>query len=988
MESTTSHVTEEKKRPTNDNNNNKNKNKDPMYYVLEGPYPQSIEETADPSDDKPLEDPEEPIYCSLDEVIPVASETPSSDSDDEYEYNVLEREDYRGSKVPLHYVQMSSDGQILKSSEIPHSDNSKNHPDDIEGNDEPIYSILERRYFGGSKVPSHYVEVLPNGSGFNILDKLKQDTFKGSKNDNKDSGKRSSNGPKCANEPAGSILEGRYLEGSDVPGHCLQISPKEPVYSILDRLYRQSIKESPYYPKRGSRPLDNTLEERFLGSSKDPEHEERMAPNVPVYSILEKLYRQSIKAFSYDPKHGKEPEKNSLEVRYLERSEVPENYVQVSGPVFSILEKLYRQSIKGSTYSPNRGKEPVDKTLEERHLEGSEDPKKDERVDPNEPVYSILERLYRQSVKESSGDPKCANNQADNTLEERYLERSEVPENYVQMSGPVFSILEKLYRQSVKGSSYAIKCANEPDDKTSLGRYYESSNVPKHYAMPRNSSRETTCGTKAASEPGDRILEECYLEGSEVPENYVQISPNGPVFSILERLYRKSIRGSSYLPQSAKDPDEKPLEGCYFEGSEVPEHYVWISRRRSASKARNSTKFKEANHDLKAEDEEQVETLLEERYFEGSEVPNHYVRISRDGSVFSIIERSKGNSVKGSNHDSDSADEEVESILEGRYFEGSEVPERYERICRKGSVFSILDKPNQKSVKFSDDDSKPTDEQVDMCLEGRYFEGSEIPERYVRISRKGSIFSILDKSNRKSIKDFDDDPKPEDEKVDSILEGRYFEGSEVPDHYVRISRKGSVFSIIESDRKSVKGSNHDPKETDEQGGSTLEGRYFRASKVPRRYVRFSRKETVFSIADESVKGPSDDPNPADEPANLEGRYFEGSEPEVPENYATNVPVYSILERLYRQSTKGSRCDPKRANEPDEKILEGGYFEESEVAEHYVLMPTLNALEKLFRKSIKGFIRDPDEKHGHHDQPEEKGLKGSNVEGSSSKETDR
>ncbi|KAL9959619.1 hypothetical protein ACROYT_G032954 [Oculina patagonica] len=855
----TDQVLEDKEEGASDSSSNR----DPMYYVLEGPYPESIKGPGQP-DAKTLKDPEEPIYCSLDEVFPVSSKIPCPEpnSEDESLYNVLE------------IRKISLNDPIFNPSERPNSDTNNNNTIDSECDDEPLYDVLERRYFGGSKVPPHYVQMTPDGpifkpistfledrllegsdvpehyvhispSGlaFSTLDKLKRASLK-----------ESNNYPERGSEPVGEILEGFYLEGSEVPEKYVQISPNGPVFSILEKLYRQSVKGSRHVPncpsepvgkgsshdpKCADKPEDVILEEHYLEGSEVPENYVRVSPNGPVFSILEKLYRQSIKGFTpRDPNGASEPKgKDSspvpkcadeasvdkiVEERYLEGSEVPENYVPVApnGPVFSILERLYRQSIKGSTRDPNGASEPaskgssqdpksedepaVENNLEECYFEGSEVSENYMQVAPNGPVFSILERLYRKSIKGytprdpngaseptgkgSSPDPKSADEASvDNIVEERYLEGSEVPENYERIApnGPVFSILEKLYRQSIKGPT------REPVDK--------------------GSSRDPKC----SDEPEvDNTLEERYFEGSDVPENYERVAPNGPVFSILEKLYRQSIKGSNYKPKCADGPDDKTLERRYFEGSEVPTHYVQISpngpdlstlEKLSRNSVRRSTHWPKS-------DKEPIDKILEERYLEGSKVPEQYMWVSRKGSAFKTLDRLYRNSVRKSNYDPDCVNKQEENVLEGRYLKGSEVPEHYVRISRSGSVFSIVEKSDRNSVKGPSKSPEGADEPVDSLLEGRYFEVSEVPEQYMWVSRKGSTLKALDKSNRDSLKGSNHDPERQDEPVDNVLEGRYFEGSDVPRHYVRISRDGSVFSIIEkSNRNSVKESNHDPK---------------------------------------------------------------------------------------------------------------------------------------------------------------------------------
>ena len=1020
--------------------NNNCSNKDPLYYVLEGPYPESTEGIGH-SDANALKEPEEPIYCSLDEVCPVSSGTPCPDtsSEDESIYNVLERRYFHDSKVPAHYVQISSNGPIFNPSEKPHSDSSKSNTSDTESTDEPLYDVLERRYFDGSKVSAHYIQMSPNGPIFkplysiledrflkgsevpehyvqispnehNTLNKLKRDSIKGSSNDNLDSRKESSNVP----ETVGNIVEEHYLEGSEVPENYEQISPNGPVFSMLEKLYRKSVKGSSYNPKCDNEPVDNTLEERYLESSEFPERNVRISPNDPVFSILEKLYRDSVKGPSREPTCSREPVGNMLDGRYLEGSEVPEHYVRIS-PSGSILLKSNQTSVKGSNCDPKCENEPVNNILEECYFECSEVPENYVRVSPNAPVFSILEKLYRGSVRGSNYEPKSANGSDPNgqpvfttsrnsvresihgpnanesggkILEGRYFEGSEVPEHYVQISpnGPAFNTLERFYRLSRKESSHDPKCANVPVEE----RYLVGSEVPERYVrispngsvfsilekLNRDSFKESNHDPKQADEPVGSMLEERYLEGSKVPEQYMWISRKGSAFKTLDKLYRNSVKESNQGPECADEPVGNILEERYLEGSDVPEHYVRISKNGSIFsivEKLNRNSVKGSNPDTKRADEP-VDTILEERYLEGSKAPEKYMRISRKGAAFNwgILDKLYRNSVKGSNPDTKRADEPVDTILEERYLEGSKAPEKYMRISRKGSAFNwgVLDKLYRNSVKGSDQDAKCTDEPVDTILEERYLEGSKVPEQYMWISRKGSAYDALDKLYRSSVKDSNHDPKRGDEPVDSILEERYLKGSKVPEQYMWISRKGSAFKTLDKlYRNSVKGSNQDPKCADEPVGNILEERYLEGSEVPDHYVRISRNGSVFSIVEKlnrnSVKGSSNDPKLGDQPVDsiLEGRYFEGSD--VPEHYvriSRDGSVFSIVEKLNRTSVKGSNDDPKRADEPVDSILEGRYLEGSEIPGHHVgnppKEPVFSILERLYRYSLKGSTYDP------------------------------
>lgn len=206
-------------------------------------------------------------------------------------------------------------------------------------------------------------------------------------------------------------------------------------------------------------------------------------PSGKFFSTLEKVHSNPSKESKYDPKCGNESEGSTVEERYLAGSELPENYVEITqnGPVFNILEKLYRDSVKASKLDPeceHKGVEGEGHIVDERYLQGSEFPSHYVPITPKDPVFNILENLYRNSLRGSKYDPKRG--EADSIVEERYLEGSEVPKHYVQITsnGPGFTMYEKSHCSSRKVSKSDPKCGNESEDKIVEERYLEGSEVP------------------------------------------------------------------------------------------------------------------------------------------------------------------------------------------------------------------------------------------------------------------------------------------------------------------------------------------------------------------------------------------------------------------------------------------------------------------------------------------------------------------------------
>lgn len=893
-------------------NNNNDKNKDPMYYVLEGPYPEGVDENGQPSavSSDPLE--EEPVYCTVRELFRGSLPKPNSEvsnssnddpkCEDEPIYNVLERRYFQGSKVPGHYLQTSPNGQIFGSMKRPSSasDSQDNVPKDA---DEPVYDVLDRRYFGGSKVPAHYVHVASNGPIFSSSD---VSCFEPSKDGN--------DNPKCRDKPMEKILEERYLDGSQVPVHYVRVSRNGLAFSTLEKVYQNSRKVPNYDPKCESKSESgNIVEERYLEGSEIPEHYVQTSLNRVAFSTLE--FRNARKGSNYERKCGTEPEVSSRD-----------------RPAFNLLEKLYWNSGKGSKCG---GDEPKGSIVEERYLEGSEVPKHYVKINPNGQVFSTLEKVNRNPSKESKYDPKCGNESEGSIVEERYLAGSELHENYVEITqnGPVYNILEKLYRDSVKASK------RDPE--------YEHKGV----------------------EGEGHIVEERYLQGSELPSHYVEITPKDPVFSMLENLYRNSLRGSK------RGETGSIVEERYLEGSEVPKHYVQITSNgpgfRMYEKLHcSSRKISKSDHKCGNESEDKI---VEERYLEGSEVPKHYVSITPNGPVFNILEKLYRDSVKESKHDPECANEPVDKTLEERYFEGSEVPKHYVTITPKGLVFCTLERSHRNSQKDSkcDCDPKCSNESEGNIVEERYLAGSELPSHYEPITPKDPVFNVLEKLYRDSVRGSKYDPEHGTDPGDTIVEERYLEGSEVPKHYVQVTPNGLIFSTLERlHRNYLQGSKCDPKNGNESDDSVVEGRYLEGSEVPKQYVEITRNGPVFNILEklyrDSVRETKHDPEHGSESGSniVEERYLTGSE--VPKHYVQitrNGLVFSTLERSHRNSHEGSKCDPQRETELAGSFMEERSPADSEVPKHHAQTtskdPVLNILRRLYRNSRrKGIKRDP------------------------------
>ena len=913
-----------KKQPTDDapedngrEENNNDKNKDPMYYVLEGPYPEGVDGNGRSSAISSNR-PEDSIYCTVGELFRGSTPKPNSEvsnsssdpkCEDEPIYSVLERRYLQGSKVPAHYLQTSPNGPIFGSMKRPStaSNNQENVPKDV---DEPVYDVLDRRYFGGSKVPAHYVQIASNGRIFSSSDVPYSEPSK-----------KGNGGPKRADEPVEKILEECYLDGSQVPVHYVRVSPNGLVLSTLEKVYRNSHKVPNCDPKcePGG---GNIVEEHDLEGSEVSEHYVKISPNKVTFSTLE--FRNARKGSNNDRKCGNEPEVNS--------GDTP------------VLEKLHLNSGKGSQCGEDEANGSI---VDERYLGGSEVPKHYVKITPNGQVFSCtLEKVHRNSIKESKHDPKCRNEPEGSIVEERYLAGSELREHYVEITqnGPIFNILEKLYRDSVKASKHDPDYRNEGakgGGKILEERYLEGSEVPLHYVqispkdpvfnmlekLHRNSRRGSKYDPNRG--PGGSIVEERYLEGSEVPKNYVQITPNGPGFRGYEKLHCSPRKVSKSDPKCRNESEEKIVEQRYLEGSEVPEHYEPIAPNGPIFNILEKLyrdSVKESKHNPEWTNET-VDETLEERYLKGSEVPKHYVKVTPNGLVFCTLERPHRNCLKDSKCDPNCSNASVGNIVEERYLAGSELPSHYESITPKDPIFNVLEKlyrDSVKGLKYDPERARGT-EPGDTIVEERYLEGSEVPKHYVQITPNGLVFSTLERLHPNSRQGSKCEPKSENESGASIVEGRYLEGSEVPKQYVEITHNGPVFNILEKlYRDSVRGTKHDPEHGSESEDNIVEERYLAGSEVPKHYVHITPNGMVFTTLERSHRdyhaSPKCDPQRESEPEGsvMEESDLAGSEaPKDSVQVTSKDPVLNILGRLYRNSRRrGIKRDPKCRKIPE------------------------------------------------------------------------
>lgn len=294
------------------------------------------------------------------------------------------------------------------------------------------------------------------------------------------------------------------------------------------------------------------------------------------------------------------------------------------------------------------------------------------------------------------------------------------------------------------------------------------------------------------SEPFYYVLEGPYLEDAETPGQCGAIPSEEPVYSTLDEVYPDLSGSSDCGPKCKNDP---------------------------------------------------VYNVLERRYFEGSKVPDHYVFVSPNGQIFNRLETPCTDISTGpTNNDPTCADLAMRNVLEERYFEGSEIADHYAKISPNGTLDNMIRRLNSNSSKVSSLDRPCANEP----LEERYFESSEVPDHYVYVSPKGQVFSKLEElsSNPNSLKRPNCEPECLDEPGYSTWKEHYLEDSEDTDQYVAMMSPGEpVYSTEEVDRNTYKPANHDER----RGANHDQIANFRRSaltRIPRKQI--ARKQSGLS----------------------------------------------------------------------------------------------------------------------------------------------
>ncbi|KAJ7351710.1 hypothetical protein OS493_035970 [Desmophyllum pertusum] len=477
-------------------------------------------------------------------------------------------------------------------------------------------------------------------------------------------------------------------------------------------------------------PFHYILAGPHLEATQQPNKSDVISKDEPIYSTVDEL--------DLDSSDINKPIYNVLEKRFLEGSKVPNHYVFVSpdGSFFNPLEEHCPGVSKVPNYDPECKNEPIYNVLEKRYLEGSKVPNHYVFVSPNGVVSNPLEEPCTDASKVPNYDPECKNEPIYNVLEKRYLEGSKVPKHYryvfISPNGAVSNPLEEPCTDASKVPTYDPECKNEPIYNVLEKRYLEGSKVPKHYRYvfisPNgpvsnplevhcpDASEVPNCDDKCTKLPMRyQLLEGRYLEGSKVPKHYryVLISPNGPVSNPLE----EHCPDASEVPNCDDKCTKLPLryqrlEGRYLEGSEVPDHYVKVSPNGPVfkpSEELNPKAFKGPKYDLNA---------FEERYLEDSKVPVHYAAIPSNG-LFYDKEELTPNDSKVPYHDPKCTNLAVCSVLEECYLEGSEVPDHHRAISQDEPVYNTED-INQNITKGKTFATQPEYN----VLEGLYLEGS------------------------------------------------------------------------------------------------------------------------------------------------------------------------------------------------------------------------------------------------------------------------
>ncbi|XP_022803641.1 uncharacterized protein LOC111340979 [Stylophora pistillata] len=218
---------------------------------------------------------------------------------------------------------------------------------------------------------------------------------------------------------------------------------------------------------------------------------------------------------------------------------------------------------------------------------------------------------------------------------------------------PFYYVLEGPYLDDTERSAQCGASSSEEPIYCTLDEVY-----PRRYGSSRD-----TCENDSIY----NVLDRRYFNGSKVPDHYVFVSPRVDILNRLETPDKDvSTAPSNYAPKCDHMERQKVLDKRFFEESEVADHYVQIFpftldnmiRRINPTSSRKSSLGRLS-----------TDGYLEECYFQRSNIPSQYVNVALSVQGFSALEEigSNPNSLRRTAyvHSTPNSLERLDCVLKG-----------------------------------------------------------------------------------------------------------------------------------------------------------------------------------------------------------------------------------------------------------------------------------------------------------------------------------
>ena len=243
----------------------------------------------------------------------------------------------------------------------------------------------------------------------------------------------------------------------------------------------------------------------------------------------------------------------------------------------------------------------------------------------------------------------------------------------------------------------------------------EKPEKPLDHASEKNRHDASTHCNKR--EPFYYVLEGPYLDDTEKPPQRGTISLEEPIYCTLDEVYPR--RSGSSHGTGKNDSIYNVLDRRYFKSSKVPDHYVFVSPRGDILN-RLETLPKDASstpsNDGPRCDYMERHKVLDKRFFEESEVADHYVQIF-PFTLDNTIRRINSNSSRKSSLGRLSTNGHLEEC----YFRRSNIPSQYVNVLDVQG-FSALEKlgssPNSLRRNSNVHSTPNSLERLDCALKG------------------------------------------------------------------------------------------------------------------------------------------------------------------------------------------------------------------------------------------------------------------------------